>query len=83
MNAVSNPVATFNTIKTAILESYERDMVNGDANSRAHWVAYALGTVATSIVGAKGANALVKTVPLQPTRAIYFMAFLCLINMMG
>ncbi|WP_260470066.1 hypothetical protein [Bhargavaea beijingensis] len=36
-------------------------MVNGDANSRAHWVTYALGTVATSIVGTKGANALVKT----------------------
>lgn len=61
VNAVSNPVATFNTIKTAISESYERDMVNGDANSRAHWVAYASGTVVTSIVGTKGANALVKT----------------------
>ena len=61
VNAVSNPIATFNTIKTAISESYERDMVNGDANSRAHWVAYASGTVVTSIVGTKGANALVKT----------------------
>ncbi|MCW1929349.1 hypothetical protein OLP62_13705 [Bhargavaea beijingensis] len=61
MNAFSNPAATFNTIKTAISESYERDRVNGDANSRAHWVTYALGTAATSIVGTKGANALVKT----------------------
>ncbi|WP_185790780.1 ribonuclease YeeF family protein [Bhargavaea beijingensis] len=60
-NAFSNPGDTYNTIKTAISESYERDMVNGDANSRAHWVTYALGTVATSIVGTKGANALVKT----------------------
>lgn len=73
MNAVSNPVATFNTIKTAILESYERDMVNGDANSRAHWVAYALGTVATSIVGAKGANALVKTgTPAANARHLFY-----------
>ena len=60
-NAFSNPGDTYNTIKTAISESYERDRVNGDANSRAHWVTYALGTVATSIVGTKGANALVKT----------------------
>lgn len=61
VNAVTNPIETYNTIKTAISQSYERDMVNGDANSRGHWVAYAIGTVATSIVGTKGANALVKT----------------------
>ncbi|WP_166462381.1 ribonuclease YeeF family protein [Psychrobacillus vulpis] len=61
VNAVSHPVETYNTIKTAISESYERDMVNGDANTRGHWVAYAIGTVATSIVGTKGANALIKT----------------------
>ncbi|MEI4771985.1 T7SS effector LXG polymorphic toxin [Psychrobacillus sp. FJAT-51614] len=61
VNAVTNPVETYNVIKTAISESYDRDMVNGDANSRAHWVAYAIGTVATSIIGTKGTNALVKT----------------------
>ncbi|QUG40118.1 hypothetical protein KD050_12415 [Psychrobacillus sp. INOP01] len=36
-------------------------MVNGDANSRAHWVTYALGTVATSVVGTKGVGALTKS----------------------
>ena len=35
--------------------------INGNANSRAHWVVYASGTVVTSIVVTKGANALVKT----------------------
>ncbi|GGA33848.1 AHH domain-containing protein [Psychrobacillus lasiicapitis] len=61
VEAVTNPVETFNVIKSAISTSYERDMVNGDANSRAHWVTYALGTVATSIVGTKGVGALTKS----------------------
>ncbi|MEK3952115.1 hypothetical protein [Psychrobacillus sp. FSL K6-1464] len=45
---VTNPVETYKTIKSAITTSYELDMVNGDANSRAHWVTYALGTEALS-----------------------------------
>lgn len=61
LEAVTNPKETYNTIKSAITTSYERDMVNGDANSRAHWVTYALGTVATSIVGTKGVGALTKS----------------------
>ena len=61
LEAVTNPIETYNTIKSAITTSYERDMVNGDANSRAHWVTYALGTVATSIVGTKGVGALTKS----------------------
>ncbi|WP_419962512.1 T7SS effector LXG polymorphic toxin [Psychrobacillus sp. BM2] len=47
VEAVTNPEETYNTIKSVITTSYERDMVGGDANSRAHWVTYALGTVAT------------------------------------
>ena len=61
VEAVTNPKETYNTIKSAITTSYERDMVNGDANSRAHWVTYALGTVATSVVGTKGVGALTKS----------------------
>ncbi|WP_282242529.1 hypothetical protein [Psychrobacillus sp. NEAU-3TGS] len=61
VEAVTNLVETFNVIKSAISSSYERDMVNGDANSRAYWVTYALGTVATSIVGTKGVGALTKS----------------------
>ncbi|MGG3571850.1 RNase A-like domain-containing protein, partial [Bacillus gobiensis] len=34
---------------------------NGDAYSRSHWVSYALGTIAASIVGTKGAGAVSKT----------------------
>ena len=36
-------------------------MINGDAESRSHWVSYALGTTATAVVGTKGAGALTKT----------------------
>ncbi|MEK3952129.1 T7SS effector LXG polymorphic toxin [Psychrobacillus sp. FSL K6-1464] len=61
LEAVTKPIETYNTIKSAITTSYERDMVNGDANSRAHWVTYALGTVATSVVGTKGVGALTKS----------------------
>ncbi|QUG40140.1 HNH endonuclease [Psychrobacillus sp. INOP01] len=69
VEAVTNPVETYNTIKSAITTSYERDMVNGDANSRAHWVTYALGTVATSVVGTKSVGALTKS-GVKVTKAV-------------
>ena len=60
-HSVTNPVETYKYIEKAIVDSYERDMVNGDAESRSHWVTYALGTTATAVVGTKGAGALTKT----------------------
>ena len=60
-HSVTNPVETYKYIEQAIVDSYERDMINGDAESRSHWVAYALGTTATAVVGTKGAGALTKT----------------------
>src|SRR5690625_4708913 len=41
----------------AVAESFTRDMVNGDAESRSHWVTYTLGTV----LGTKGAGNAVKS----------------------
>src|SRR5690625_5478455 len=41
----------------AVSTSYERDMKNGDANSRAAWVVYAIG----SIAGTKGAGHATKS----------------------
>ena len=35
-------------------------MINGDAESRSDWVAYALSTTVTAVVGTKGAGALTK-----------------------
>ncbi|MCY8831170.1 ribonuclease YeeF family protein, partial [Bacillus atrophaeus] len=57
VGAVVHPVDTYNAISTAIEESYQKDMVNGDAYSRARWVTYALGTTVTAVVGTKGAGA--------------------------
>ena len=50
------------------MDSYERDMINGNAESRAHWVTYALGTTATAVVGTKGTGALTKS-GIATTRA--------------
>ncbi|WP_249595683.1 T7SS effector LXG polymorphic toxin [Peribacillus frigoritolerans] len=60
-NSIMHPIKTYKYISKSISDSYERDMVNGDAYSRAHWVSYALGTVVTSVVGTKGAGAVAKT----------------------
>ncbi len=54
--AASHPIDTGKYIAQAISDSYKRDMINGDAESRAHWVTYALGT----IVGTKGAGTATK-----------------------
>ncbi|MFB6803983.1 T7SS effector LXG polymorphic toxin [Peribacillus butanolivorans] len=60
-NSIMHPIKTYKYISKAISDSYEKDMVNGDAYSRSHWVTYALGTVVTSVVGTKGAGAVTKT----------------------
>ncbi|MBD1381550.1 T7SS effector LXG polymorphic toxin [Metabacillus arenae] len=60
-NAIINTPEQVKAIAAAISDSYERDMVNGDTYSRAHWVTYALGTVVTSVVGTKGAGAVTKS----------------------
>ncbi|MCO7130960.1 T7SS effector LXG polymorphic toxin [Bacillus velezensis] len=60
IGAVAHPINTYNAISTAIEESYQKDMVNGDAYSRSRWVTYAIGTVVTSVVGTKGAGSLTK-----------------------
>jgi len=61
VHAATHPKETYNYLSKAISESYERDMVNGDAYSRAYWVTYAVGTVATSILGTKGVGSVTKT----------------------
>lgn len=58
---VRNPIDTTKHLSNAIATSFERDMINGDAESRAHWVSYALGTVAGSVAGTKGLGAVTKT----------------------
>ncbi|QUW23032.1 HNH endonuclease [Sporosarcina sp. Marseille-Q4063] len=59
-HSVTHPVETYKYIEKAIVDSYERDMINGDAESRSRWVAYALGTTVTAVVGTKGAGTITK-----------------------
>ncbi|MEC2221177.1 ribonuclease YeeF family protein [Bacillus subtilis] len=59
-NAAMHPVKTYDAISAAIEESYQKDMVNGDAYSRSRWVTYAIGSVAAAVVGTKGAGAINK-----------------------
>jgi hypothetical protein len=44
VHVVIHPVDTFKYISKAIEDSFERDMVKGDAYSRSRWVTYALST---------------------------------------
>ncbi|QUF67190.1 ribonuclease YeeF family protein [Bacillus atrophaeus] len=59
-NAVIHPVKTYDAVSAAIEESYQKDMVNGDAYSRSRWVTYAIGSAAAAVVGTKGAGAINK-----------------------
>ncbi|KFI01397.1 hypothetical protein JN25_19350 [Bacillus sp. BSC154] len=59
-NAVLHLVKTYDAISAAIEESYQKDMVNGDAYSRSRWVTYAVGSVAVAVFGTKGAGAINK-----------------------
>ena len=79
--AVSHPVETYTYLETAITDSYERDVINGDAYSRSRWFSYAAGMVATSIVGTKGAGALTKTSVATTTSVVQNKK--CEISMLG
>ncbi|MCY8521753.1 ribonuclease YeeF family protein [Bacillus atrophaeus] len=59
-NAVIHPVKTYDAVSAAIEESYQKDMVNGNAYSRSRWVTYAIGSAAAAVVGTKGAGAINK-----------------------
>ncbi|KXH78560.1 T7SS effector LXG polymorphic toxin [Sporosarcina sp. HYO08] len=70
VHAVTHPVETYTYLKNAIVESYERDVINGDSYSRSRWFSYAAGTAVTSIVGTKGAGNLGKAGAVRAGTAI-------------
>uniref|UniRef100_UPI00262FEE91 hypothetical protein n=1 Tax=uncultured Rummeliibacillus sp. TaxID=762292 RepID=UPI00262FEE91 len=61
IDALAHPIETLDYFSKAIRDSYERDVINGDAKSRAEWFAYGLGTIGLSAVGTKGLGAVSKT----------------------
>ncbi|MBA4495194.1 hypothetical protein ACFO25_00540 [Paenactinomyces guangxiensis] len=62
INAIMNPIDTAKAIWKSISESWVRDVVNGDAKSRAEWFGYALGQIGLAIVGTKGADKVSKII---------------------
>ncbi|MBA4496350.1 ADP-ribosyltransferase [Paenactinomyces guangxiensis] len=59
-HAITNPIDTGKAIWKLISDSWERDVINGDANSRAEWFGYAIGQVALALVGTKGLDKAAK-----------------------
>ncbi len=61
MDAIAHPIETYDYLSKFIADSFQRDVINGDAKSRAEWISYALGTLGLSVVGTKGLGAVTKT----------------------
>lgn len=60
IHVITHPVETGKAIWKAISDSWKKDVVNGDAESRSHWFGRAFGEVALAIVGTKGVDKGVK-----------------------
>ncbi|WP_146548949.1 T7SS effector LXG polymorphic toxin [Rummeliibacillus suwonensis] len=61
IQAIAHPIETYDYLSKSITDSFQRDVINGDAKSRAEWISYALGTLGLSVVGTKGLGAVTKT----------------------
>ncbi|WP_241557115.1 EndoU domain-containing protein [Sporolactobacillus terrae] len=59
-HAATHPIQTANLIKNALVQSFDKEMVHGNAYTRTRWVTYAITTLATSIVGTKGVDKISK-----------------------
>ncbi|WNV80465.1 T7SS effector LXG polymorphic toxin [Bacillus atrophaeus] len=57
-------------IWAALSDSWERDMVNGDAESRSRWITYSLATVATALIGTKGIDKVGKLGTLTAKKTV-------------
>nr|WP_326847609.1 T7SS effector LXG polymorphic toxin [Bacillus vallismortis] len=57
-------------IWAALSDSWNRDMVNGDAESRSRWITYSLATVVTALIGTKGIDKVGKLGTLTAKKPI-------------
>ncbi|MFS3928268.1 hypothetical protein ACL9SP_06295 [Priestia flexa] len=60
-----DPKGVAKTIGNEIKDSWNEQVINGDAKSRDHYFSYLTANVAISIVGTKGADKLAKTTKLE------------------
>ena len=54
VTAVSHPIETSKAIGKSISDSFQKEVIDGDAYSRSHWFAYATGSLAEIVFGSKG-----------------------------
>ncbi|WKB36042.1 T7SS effector LXG polymorphic toxin [Terrilactibacillus sp. S3-3] len=55
-----HPVKTYDILKKAIVQSYDKNMMHGDAYTRSKWITYAAATLAVSALGTKGVDKIGK-----------------------
>lgn len=60
IHVITHPVETGKAIWKSISDSWKKDVVNGDAESRSQWFGRGFGEVALAIVGTKGVDKGVK-----------------------
>ncbi|SCC51327.1 MULTISPECIES: hypothetical protein [Priestia] len=60
-----DPKGVAKTIGNEMKDSWNEQVINGDAKSRGHYFSYLTANVAISIVGTKGADKLAKTTKLE------------------
>jgi predicted ribonuclease toxin of YeeF-YezG toxin-antitoxin module len=58
--AVTHPIKTYDVLKHALIQSFEKNMVHGNAYTRSRWVTYAFVTFGLSVFGTKGINKVSK-----------------------
>ncbi|WP_235566696.1 hypothetical protein, partial [Bacillus sp. Root920] len=49
-------IETSKAIGKSISDSFQKEVIDGDAYSRSHWFAYATGSLAEIVFGSKGAG---------------------------
>ncbi|MFJ7724777.1 TNT domain-containing protein [Neobacillus sp. NPDC097160] len=60
VHVVQHPIETGKAIWQSITDSWNKDVVNGDAESASHWFGRAFGEAALAVVGTKGVDKAVK-----------------------
>ncbi|MET1250187.1 T7SS effector LXG polymorphic toxin [Sporolactobacillus sp. STCC-11] len=58
--ASTHPIQTFNVIKNALVQSFDKDIIHGNAYTRSRWIVCAFATLLSGAVGTKGVDKLGK-----------------------
>ncbi|MFX3616493.1 MAG: T7SS effector LXG polymorphic toxin [Sporolactobacillus sp.] len=62
VHAGRHPVKTAELLASALSNSFEKNMVHGNAYTRTHWITYTIATIALSLLGTKGIDKVGKMV---------------------